>query len=87
GLIQSVKKTGAMVVVDLAPRSFGTTGEFMATVAEASLTPFPPMARVASYDGPVGYSQSLERYVQPNEDKIIAAVRDVLERKRVMSNN
>ncbi|UCC59564.1 MAG: alpha-ketoacid dehydrogenase subunit beta, partial [Dehalococcoidia bacterium] len=50
GLIQSVKKTGAMVVVDLAPRSFGTTGEFMATVAESSLTPFPPMARVASYD-------------------------------------
>ena len=82
GLIQSVKKTGAMVAVDLAPRAFGTTGEFMATVAESSLTPSPPMARVASLDGPVGYSQPLERYVQPDKDKIIAAVKSVLERKK-----
>ena len=82
GLIQSVRKTGAMVAVDLAPKSFGTTGEFMATVAESHLVPSPPMARVASYDGPVGYSRSLEHYVQPDKDKIISAVRDVLERKR-----
>jgi pyruvate dehydrogenase E1 component beta subunit len=81
GLLQSVEKTGSMVAVDLAPKSFGTTGEFLATVAEAAIVPAPPMARVASLDAPVGYSQPLERYVQPNEDKIVAAARNVVLRK------
>lgn len=86
GLISSVKKTGAMVVVDIAPKSFGTTGEFFASVAESPIMPLPPMARVASIDGPVGYSATLERYVQPDKQKILAAVRNVLERKRLISS-
>lgn len=86
GLISSVKKTGAMVVVDIAPKSFGTTGEFFASVAESPIMPIPPMARVASIDGPVGYSATLERYVQPDKPKILAAVRNVLERKRSISS-
>lgn len=86
GLISSVKKTGAMVVVDIAPKSFGTTGEFFASVAESPIMPLPPMARVASIDGPVGYSATLERYVQPDKPKILAAVRNVLERKRSISS-
>ncbi|GAH35625.1 unnamed protein product, partial [marine sediment metagenome] len=48
-LIKSVKKTGAMVVVDQAPKTFGTTGEFAMTVAEA-VDPIPPMARVTTMD-------------------------------------
>lgn len=82
GLIKSVSKTGAMVAVDLAPKSFGTTGEFIATVAEAAMKPTPPMARVASLDAPVGFSRPLECYVQPDKDKIIAAVKAVMKRKR-----
>ena len=76
-LIKSVRKTGAMVVVDQAPKSFGTTGEFMASVAEA-LRPIPPMARVANFDAPVGFSPPLEAYILPNKDKIIDAVKKVL---------
>jgi len=79
-LIVSVQKTGAMVVVDQAPKSFGTTGEFFATVGEA-LTPIPPMARVASMDVPVGFSKPLEEYLLPSKDKIISAVKGVLSRK------
>ncbi|MFC1848115.1 alpha-ketoacid dehydrogenase subunit beta [Chloroflexota bacterium] len=82
GLIASVKKTGSMVTVDLAPKSFGTTAEFMATIAESSIVPSPPMARVASVDVPIGYNQTLESYAQPDKDKIITAVRNVLSRKR-----
>jgi pyruvate/2-oxoglutarate/acetoin dehydrogenase E1 component len=82
GLLRSVAKTGAMVAVDLAPMSFGTTGEFIATVAEAAMNPTPPMSRVASLDAPIGFSRSLESYVQPDKDKIIAAVRAVMKRKR-----
>ena len=79
-LINSVYKTGAMVVVDHAPESFGTTGEFAITVAEA-ITPAPPVARVASKDTPVPASPALEPYLYPNKDKVMNAVYDVLERK------
>jgi acetoin:2,6-dichlorophenolindophenol oxidoreductase subunit beta len=82
GLLKSVAKTGAMVAVDLAPKSFGTTGEFIATVAEAAMNPTPPMSRVASLDVPIGFSRPLETYAQPDKDKIIAAVKAVVKRKR-----
>ncbi len=80
-LINSVRKTGAMVVVDQAPKSFGATGEFMATVSEA-LTPPPPVARVAAMDTPVPASVPLYMYIYPNKEKIIKAVKDVKARKR-----
>ncbi len=80
-LIASVKRTGGMVVVDQAPKSFGTTGEFMATVAE-TLTPIPPMARVATKDVPIGANPTAADYLYPTKAKIIKAVKDVIERKR-----
>ena len=82
GLTASVKKTGALVAVDMAPKSFGTTAEFMATIAESPIIPLPPMERVASMDVPIGYSLSLERRAQPDVNKIIAAVRKILSRKQ-----
>ncbi len=82
-LIKSVRKTGAMVVVDLAPKSFGTTGEFIATVTD-EIFPVPPMARVAGMDAPIGASPVLRDYVIPSEKKIINAVKAVLDRKRAV---
>jgi len=79
-LIDSVFKTGAMVVVDQAPKSFGTTGEFFATVVEA-VDPVPAMARVAAFESPVLVSDPLKEYILPTKDKIINAVREVLGRK------
>jgi len=79
-LIKSVKKTGAMVVVDQAPKSFGTTGEFAMTLAEA-MDPVPPMARVTLGDGSIAFSPTLENYILPNKDKIVSAVEGVLGRK------
>lgn len=80
GLINSVSKTGALVVADEEPKSFGTTGEFAMTVAEA-IDPVPPMARVTLADASVAFSPPLEQYVMPNKDKIISAVKEVLGRK------
>ena len=80
GLINSVFKTGALVVVDEEPKSFGTTGEFAMTVAEA-VDPVPPMARVTLEDYSIAFSPPLEQYVMPSKDKIIKAVKEVLERK------
>lgn len=80
GLLQSVGKTGALVVADEEPMTFGTTGEFAMTVAEA-MDPVPPMARVTLMDASVAFSPPLERYVLPTKDKIINAVKSVLQRK------
>ncbi len=80
GLVKSVRKTGAMVTIDSSPKTFGSCGEFMATVAEA-ITPVPPMARCASKDVPVGASTPLREWQYPNNEGIASAVRDVLKRK------
>jgi len=79
-LVKSVRKTGAMVAVDQAPKTFGTTGEFTATVAEA-ITPVPPMARVATWDVPIGAAPSITDPIYPSKAKIIDAVKGVLARK------
>ncbi|TET42308.1 MAG: alpha-ketoacid dehydrogenase subunit beta [Dehalococcoidia bacterium] len=83
-LIDSVRKTGAMVVVDQEPKSFGTTGEFAMTLAEA-MDPVPPMARVTLGDGSIAFSPTLEKYILPSKDKIIQAVRELLGRKGASS--
>jgi len=80
GLIASVNKTGALVVVDQAPQTFGTAGEFLASVAEAT-KPIPPMARVTTMDLPIGFAPELEAYVLPTQAKIAAAVTAVLAKK------
>ena len=80
GLINSVFKTGALVVVDQEPKTFGTTGEFAMTVAEA-VDPVPPMARVTLEDYSIAFSPTLEQYVMPTKEKIISAVKEVLGRK------
>ncbi len=82
GLIASVKKTGAMVVVDDAPWSFGTTGEFAMSVGEA-VNSFVAMARVATMDSPIPpQGAPLYNYIIPSKEKIVKAVKGVLERKR-----
>ncbi len=80
GLINSVYKTGALVVVDEEPKTFGTTGEFAMSVAEA-VDPVPPIARVTLEDASIAFSAPLEQYVMPNKDKVIEAVRAVMARK------
>ncbi len=80
-LIASVKKTGAMVVVDDTPKTFGGTGEFAMTIAEA-VTPVPPMARVAMMDAPVAPKSVLTDYIVPSKEKIVSAVKSVLARKK-----
>jgi pyruvate dehydrogenase E1 component beta subunit len=80
GLVKSVKKTGALVIIDQAPKTFGSTGEFAISVAEA-ITPVPPMARLATLDSPIPSSPALLPAMYPSKDKLIAAVKDVLKRK------
>jgi len=80
GLLASVEKTGALLVADEEPKTFGTTGEFAMSIAEA-LDPVPPMARVSLMDACVAFSPPLESYVLPTVEKIVAGAKALLDRK------
>jgi len=71
----SVAKTGHLVVVDEDYRSYGVTGEIIASVAEAGLDDLDAVERVALPDVPIPYARPMEDEVVPGVDDIAAAVR------------
>jgi acetoin:2,6-dichlorophenolindophenol oxidoreductase subunit beta len=84
-IIKSVKKTGRLVLVDQAPRHSSATAVIAAEVAEKGFEHLrAPIVMVTALDASVPYSEPLESYLLPNEDKIADAVRSlVTERARV----
>lgn len=74
----SVAKTGRLVVVDEDYLSFGLSGEIVATVAERGVTLKAPPVRVAVPDVPIPYARELEYAVLPRQDRIRAAIRQVM---------
>jgi acetoin:2,6-dichlorophenolindophenol oxidoreductase subunit beta len=80
-IIASVRKTGRLLVIDDDYKSFGVSGEIMATVVEAaheSLRAAP--ARVAHPDIPIPFSPVLERHVLPNAATVVTAARRLMEK-------
>jgi len=73
-IVESVEKTGNLVVVDEDYRSFGVTGEVVASVADEALGALDSVERVAVPDVPIPYSRPLENEVVPDVDDIEAAV-------------
>lgn len=76
----SVSKTGRLLIVDEDYLSFGLSGELVARVIE-NLGPsaVEALSRVANPDIPIPAALSLEREVIPNEDRITAAARAVID--------
>lgn len=78
-IINSVKKTGRLVIVDEGVRRVGITAEIAAMVTEEVLDFLDaPIERVANENTPIPFSPPLEDYVRPNADKIYRAVKKVL---------
>jgi len=75
-ILESVAKTGRLVVVDEDYRSFGVTGEIVARVAESSLADLEAVERVAAADVPIPYARSLENEMLPATEDIASAVRE-----------
>ncbi|QIO22148.1 alpha-ketoacid dehydrogenase subunit beta [Haloarcula sp. JP-L23] len=73
-VVESVEKTGNLVVVDEDYRSFGVTGEIVASVAEESLGSLDSVERLAIPDVPIPYSRPLENEVVPDVEDIESAV-------------
>jgi pyruvate/2-oxoglutarate/acetoin dehydrogenase E1 component len=78
-IIQSVKKTGRLVLVDQAPRHASVAAIIAGEVAERGFQFLKaPVTMVTAMDTSVPYSEPLEKYVMPNEEKIVTAVKSVL---------
>ncbi|GAB3375802.1 transketolase C-terminal domain-containing protein [Micromonospora halotolerans] len=74
GLLDSVSRTGRLVVVDDSNRSCGIAGEIIATVVERVPLAAPPH-RVTRPDGAVlPFAPALDRAVQPGRDQLTAAI-------------
>lgn len=77
-VLDSVRKTGRLVVVDEDYRSFGLSGEIAALVAESDPGMLrAPMSRVAVPDVPIPYARELEQAVLPRGARITDAIREV----------
>lgn len=80
-LLESVKKTGRMIVVHEAQRTSGFGGELAAIVAEKALEYLEaPIKRVTGFDTPFPYT--LEDVYMPDPDRVLRAI---LETSRYVS--
>ncbi len=77
-VVDSVKKTHRLLVVDEDYRSFGMTGEIAAIVAEEALDYLDAgIRRLAVPDVPIPYSRPLENFVIPSVEAIATAAREL----------
>src|SRR5271170_4668682 len=78
-IVASVKKTGRLVLVDQAPRHSSAAAVIAGEVAEHGFEYLrAPVKMVTALDAPIPYSEPLENYIVPDEDKIIQAVKSVM---------
>ncbi|HID29683.1 MAG TPA: alpha-ketoacid dehydrogenase subunit beta, partial [Desulfobacterales bacterium] len=78
-LLDSVKRTGRLVVLHDATKFGGFGAEIAATVAEEAFDALKaPIKRVAAPDIPVPISPLQERFNKPGPETIVRAVRSIL---------
>jgi pyruvate dehydrogenase E1 component beta subunit len=78
-IVNSVKKTGRLVVAHQAYEQAGIGAEIAARVQEAAFDYLDaPIQRVAGKNVPIPYAESLERAALPGKDDVIAAIRKIL---------
>jgi pyruvate/2-oxoglutarate/acetoin dehydrogenase E1 component len=78
-MLESVEKTGRLVLVDQATRHGSASAVIAAEVADQGFSALKaPVKQVTALDATIAYSAPLEAYVLPDEDKIVGAVRQVL---------
>lgn len=77
GLLESVKKTGRVVVIGEAPRTGGFAGEISAIIAEEAIDSMEaPIVRVTGFDTPFPYT--LEHAYMPNAGRVMKAIETVV---------
>jgi len=80
GILESVKKTGKVVIVHEAPTFGGFGGEIAAMIAEEGFyTLDAPIKRLGAPFTPVPAHPLLEQFYLPNAEKIVKAAKEILE--------
>ncbi len=78
-ILESVEKTGRLVIVHEAPKNCGVGAEIAATVAEKGIYSLKaPIERVAGYDIPMPLFK-LEHDYMPSVERVVKGIRRVLE--------
>jgi pyruvate dehydrogenase E1 component beta subunit len=78
-IVDSVKKTGKLVIVSEDCKTGGVSAEISSVVAEEAIDYLDaPIKRVTGADTPIPFSPPLEQYVIPDEKAIIKAIMEVV---------
>jgi pyruvate dehydrogenase E1 component beta subunit len=78
-ILESVEKTGRLVVVDQSTRHGSAAAVIAAEVASEGFSALrSPIELVTSLDATVPYSEPMEDYLLPSEARVVDAVRQVL---------
>jgi len=78
-IIDSVKKTGRLVIITEEPKTGSAAGEIAAIVAEEALDFLDaPVRRVCAPDTPIPFSPVLEKFWMPDEEDLVKAVNEII---------
>ncbi len=78
-IINSVKKTGRLVIVEEDTKTLGWGAEVAAVVTEEAFEYLKkPVKRVATYDIPIPFAAKLESYVLPSNERITKTLKSLL---------
>jgi pyruvate dehydrogenase E1 component beta subunit len=78
-ILESVDKTGHLVLVDQATRHGSASAVIAGDVADQGFSSLKaPIKQVTALEATIAYSQPMEEFVLPDEDKIVGAVQQVL---------
>jgi len=79
-ILDSVRKTGRLLIVEEDCKTCGIGAEIAAIVSEEAFDYLEsPIKRIAEPDTPIPFSPVLENYVIPNDEVIVKGVIDLLE--------
>jgi pyruvate dehydrogenase E1 component beta subunit len=82
-ILDSVRKTGHLVITDVAHRTCGAAAEVAALVAEEGFADLvAPIVRVTTPDVNIPFSPPLEDNVYPTKDQIVAGIQRCLKQSR-----
>jgi pyruvate/2-oxoglutarate/acetoin dehydrogenase E1 component len=80
-VVESVRKTGRLIVADESPIRGGVQGEVISLVIERAFDYLDaPPVRLGTLNAPIPFSPSLEREIVPGKDRIIKAARELIRR-------
>jgi pyruvate/2-oxoglutarate/acetoin dehydrogenase E1 component len=82
-IVESVIKTGRVLIVHEAVKTGGFGGELAAVIAESNAFGYldAPIVRLAGKDIPIPYNRNLERHAVPQVEDIVATARDLVQGK------